>query len=303
MQPNNPVGPLDIVTISLLLRPADPNVVIRSASLVVERRIELSETTQMPAPGRASACPTPTSSPPPTESEGSSGSTIRGFDHNRESSGAAPAEASTSTAHLQIPRPNNMSQSFTSLASTYTTESASEQRPLIPLQTDLPPKTISLTVAHVDSSGAFQKDDTGTYAKSLTLQWPASKSNSHWAMGETMQTEMIKIRFLAHVKVRVSIFAARITSYQNQILLTAFLIRSLCPLHQPGLRLSSLRKGNYFWLLPMKAKGSLQSQNILMQPRDRSQSRHGAAKHLHRLRLMAWRPRKTRLTLCQVYPQ
>ena len=187
----------------------DPNVIIRSASLVVERRIELSETTQMPAPGRASAAPTPISSPPPTESEGSSGSTIRGFDHNRERSGSAPAEASTSTAHLMIPRANDMSQSMTSLASSYTTESSTEQRPLLmPLQTDLPPKTISLTVAHVDSTGAFQKDATGTYAKSLTLQWPANKSNSHWAMGETMQTEMIKVRFFTHVKVRASIFSA-----------------------------------------------------------------------------------------------
>ena len=202
VQPTNPVGPLDIVTISVLLRPVDPSVVVRSASLVVERRIELSETTQVPSPGRASACSTPVASQPPTESEYSSGSTIRGLNHVLEGASLGAGDASTSTAHLLSPRAQVLSQSMTSLASSYATETPSEHRPLLmPLQTDLPPKTISLTVAHVDSAGAFQKDATGAYIKSLTLQWPANKSNSHWAMGETMQTEMIKVRFFTHVKV------------------------------------------------------------------------------------------------------
>ncbi|EJD05975.1 uncharacterized protein FOMMEDRAFT_77489, partial [Fomitiporia mediterranea MF3/22] len=43
LQPTTPVGPLDIVTVGLSLRPVDPSVVVRSASMVIERRIDLCE--------------------------------------------------------------------------------------------------------------------------------------------------------------------------------------------------------------------------------------------------------------------
>lgn len=39
--PSTPVGPNDLVCTSLYLQPLDPNVAIRSASLIVERRIDL----------------------------------------------------------------------------------------------------------------------------------------------------------------------------------------------------------------------------------------------------------------------
>ena len=72
LTPTDPVGPLDIVTIPIVLHPLDPAVVVRSISLVVERRIELSETSVLPS--RAS----PLSSPLFTnEEEDSSNSTIR----------------------------------------------------------------------------------------------------------------------------------------------------------------------------------------------------------------------------------
>lgn len=214
LQPTAPVGPLDIVTIPLVLRPLDPAVIVRSATLVVERRIELCETSQLPTQNRqSSSSPSPSPSPnvmSGSDGENSSGSTFRGLNHDRSSRAQGRmCEPSTSTAHLLSPHSPNAqftSNSLTSLSSAITTDSTSssraDERPLLtPIMTDLPAKTVSLTVAHVDSTGPFSKDPSGAYSKSLTLQWPASKSNSHWAMGETMQTEMIRVRFFIHVKV------------------------------------------------------------------------------------------------------
>ncbi|KAH8117491.1 hypothetical protein DFH11DRAFT_1817426 [Phellopilus nigrolimitatus] len=213
LTPTAPVAPLDIVTIPLMLHPADSAVIVRSASLIVERRIELSETAQMPSPyppeRRGSASPNP--SPhltSPSEGNSSSGSTLHGFSYDRTGDRGRLGESSTNTLQSLSPPPTESFASFSSLPNAHSTQSFSsvaEQRPLItPVMTDLPAKTVSLTVAHVDSTGAFTKDSSGMYSKSLTLQWPASKSNSHWAMGETMQTEMIRIRFFIHVKIIVS---------------------------------------------------------------------------------------------------
>ncbi|KAI5123310.1 hypothetical protein M0805_009331 [Coniferiporia weirii] len=204
LTPTTPVGPLDIVTIPLVLHPDDPAVVVRSASLVVERRIELCETVQLP-----SAHPWERRSPQPmlgSDEASSSGSTVRGLNHDRNE--ARDRLGEPSTVQALAPSPAIPSPSLTSLLSTQTATSfgtVNEQRPLLtPIMTDLPAKAVSLTVAHVESSGAFTKDPSGSYSKSLTLQWPATKSNSHWAMGETMQTEMIRVRFFIHVKIIVS---------------------------------------------------------------------------------------------------
>ncbi|KAL5511510.1 hypothetical protein ACEPAH_4727 [Sanghuangporus vaninii] len=217
LQPTSPIGPLDIVTVQLMLRPIDRSVVIRNASMVVERRIELSEAHQLANRDRQdSSSPSPSPSPRPglhplpTAGGGNSdGPMFTNHDRHFERRGMSEPPTS-STGRLLSPPPDAhfTSSSLTSLSSTYTSYSAStttDERPLLnPIMTDLPAKTISLTVAHVDSTGAFTKDPSGAYTKTMTLQWPASKSNSHWAMGETMQTEMIRVRFFIHVKIIVS---------------------------------------------------------------------------------------------------
>lgn len=218
LQPTTPVGPLDIVTVGLSLRPVDPSVVVRSASMVIERRIDLCEARQLPTRDRqnslspsTSPSPSPSPHPPPrADDEENSGSAYRRSNHDRSRDQGRMSEPSTSSTRLLSPPQDThfTSTSLTSLSSTFTTDSASsatDERPLLsPIMTDLPAKTISLTVAHVDSAGAFTKDASGAYTKTLTLQWPANKSNSHWAMGETMQTEMIRLRFFVHVKIIVS---------------------------------------------------------------------------------------------------
>lgn len=207
--PFTPVGPLDIVTVHLVLRPLDPSVIIRSTSLVVERRIELNEaahTARERYTSTNSASPSPLH--PSSETEDNSGSTSRNSNHDRNRAHNSQISELPSNP-VQLLKVNQMPDtSVLSLNSVYTANSlasAVEQRPLLtPAVADLPAKTISLTVAHVDNSGPFVRDATGTYTKSLTLQWPANKSNSHWAMGETMQTSMINVRFFIHVKIIVS---------------------------------------------------------------------------------------------------
>ncbi|THH05076.1 hypothetical protein EW145_g5064 [Phellinidium pouzarii] len=204
LTPTTPVGPLDIVTIPLILHPVDPAVAVRSVTLIVERRIELHETPRPPSgqpwerhsPQLASA----------GDRNTNSRQTPHGYNHDRHPDQDRQGESSTN--QTLKPPPAHASAPLISLSSANSVDSLSttnEQRPLLtPIMTDLPAKTVSLTVAHVESSGVFMKDSTGIYSKSLTLHWPANKSNSHWAMGETMQTEMINVRFFIHVKIIVS---------------------------------------------------------------------------------------------------
>lgn len=199
-----------------MLRPIDRSVVVRSASMLVERRIELSEAHQLPGrdrQGQDSLSPSPSPSPgpgthalPSTAGGRSDGSAFTNHDRGLERRGMSePPTTNTGRLLSPPPDPHFTSSSLTSLSSAYTSYSAStttDERPLLsPIMTDLPAKTISLTVAHVDSTGAFTRDASGAYTKTMSLQWPANKSNSHWAMGETMQTEMIRVRFFIHIKV------------------------------------------------------------------------------------------------------
>ena len=211
--PVEPVGPLDIVTIHLVLHPEDPSVTLRGASLLVERRIELAETVQLPASTSSQPwerrSPQPVSGTDGDNSSGSgsgSGSTLRGRSKTPDASEERSGESSTGR-WLVMPQ-SDASSSLLTIQSTRSVESTAtlntnDQRPLLPPATmaDMPAKTISLTVAHVESPGTFRKDASGVYSTSLTLQWPAPKSNSRWATGVTMQTDMIRVRFFIHVKV------------------------------------------------------------------------------------------------------
>jgi hypothetical protein len=110
-----------------------------------------------------------------------------------------------SASTLKVNGPANPVQSTSTLASTLTVESSgsslSDQRPLIQNVTNIPAKTISFTVHTVDGIGPFSKDASGAYSKSLVFQWPSKPPNSHWATGETIQTDMVSVRFFLHVKV------------------------------------------------------------------------------------------------------
>ncbi|TFK27326.1 hypothetical protein FA15DRAFT_586562 [Coprinopsis marcescibilis] len=45
----------------------------------------------------------------------------------------------------------------------------------------------------------FARDSRGVWSKTLTLQWPASKSQSRWAIGETINSDLVSVRFFIRI--------------------------------------------------------------------------------------------------------
>ena len=204
--PTTPVGPQDLVSVPISLQPIDPAVSIRSASLIVERRIQLHETIASSS-NLSPTLPIPII-PPSSQSHPQS--------HSAPSSYSSPAHensynAMTNGTHLS---PYSSPPSMTPSPSTSTVWSDDTTRPLLSnspsglpafAATDISSKTITQSVAGVESSGSFVVDENGVWTKTLTLQWPSAKSHTRWAMGETMQSELAAVRFIARVKVRLKI--------------------------------------------------------------------------------------------------
>ncbi|KAF7322828.1 hypothetical protein HMN09_00062200 [Mycena chlorophos] len=170
--PQSPIGPLDLVSIPIQLQPA-PNapVTFRSASVIVERRLTLKEL-------------------------------------NRANSASPNASPIAPTSHpswsLPIPQRKNPSPSA-SPASSYqdTTSPLSSTTTLQPLLDGSARATGSMLVnpiAAAESSGQFSLSDAGIWSKTLTLQWPAARSQSRWAIGETIESEFVAVKFFARVK-------------------------------------------------------------------------------------------------------
>ncbi|KAF8528213.1 hypothetical protein BU17DRAFT_39117 [Hysterangium stoloniferum] len=61
-------------------------------------------------------------------------------------------------------------------------------------------------IASVDASDIPRDEKTGLFMKTVTLQIPAQKSSSHWAIGQTMQTPLVTLRFFLRIKVTLSTF-------------------------------------------------------------------------------------------------
>lgn len=212
LTPDDPIGPSDIVSIPLTLSPLDSSVTVRSVSLVVERRLQFTESHPVPA---ASTSRHGSLSPySASDADDGSSSTIRPHDAVTP----APESSSVTPNGLVVGSTSSLNPyySTSTLRSGYTadslTPSAMEHRPLLqPITTDFPAKTVTLTVHAVDGIGHFIKDSHGAFSKTLTFQWPGQRPNSHWAMGETMQTEMVSVRFFLHVKVSLALFAEGVT--------------------------------------------------------------------------------------------
>lgn len=159
--PTTPIGPKDLVSIPVYLRPLNPDTVIRSAYLTIERRISLKDdgpkAALLNSPASASAMSSGCISSPPTSAK-------------RKRPSTAPA---------------NSRFSMHPFAS---------------------PKIVSDFIAGVESSGSFSKDRNDMWTNVMTLQWPAPKSHSRWAIGETIDSKLVTVKFLAHVKVSITRF-------------------------------------------------------------------------------------------------
>jgi hypothetical protein len=116
-------------------------------------------------------------------------------------------------------------------------------------------KLVINTLAEAESSGHFTPDVNGIWNKTMTLQWPAAKSQSRWAVGETMQSEIVSVRYFVRVKV-CSIF--------NSTNITSFLMVSRLLFNHPlGQILWSSVRRKYSLFLRMMRNGGSPSQNIM----------------------------------------
>jgi hypothetical protein len=204
--PTTPIGPLDLVSITISLQPIDPAVSIRSASLIIERRIQLHETIASPSNLSPPTLPIPIVS---------SSSQSHSQSHSAPSSYSPPTPRNENSydtiANGNHLSPCSLPPSVNPSPSTSTVWSEETIRPLLshpppthPLfpAAQVPSKTITQSVAGAESYGHFVAHDNGAWTKTMTLQWPSAKSHTRWAMGETMQTELATVKFFVHMKVR-----------------------------------------------------------------------------------------------------
>lgn len=156
--PTTPIGPQDLVSIPIHLQPLDHAVAIRSASVIVERRIVLHDIA-------------PHQQPPPTDYL------------------ELASEPASSSSSLPTVTPNSIFPS--------------ESTPLLPSPSPTPAsaKIIVNPIAGVESSGSFARDARGIWSKTLTLQWPAPKSHSRWAIGESITSDLVSVKYFVRTKV------------------------------------------------------------------------------------------------------
>ena len=188
--PTKPVGPLDIVSLQLTVQPIHPSVSVRSATAVVERRIQFSE---LPISHTTHSYLT---------------SNQESHSHDHHSVAANPGDITSATSS---------SNDFHHLSSSSSSVSDNSTRPLLPQHQSSVPNASSLNhtserttthiFAHLESSHRFTRDSTGTWRQTLNFSWPDARSSSRWTVGETLQTDMASVRFFVRVKVHCMNFS------------------------------------------------------------------------------------------------
>ncbi|KAK0210606.1 hypothetical protein DFS33DRAFT_1294294 [Desarmillaria ectypa] len=212
--PSFPIGPMDLVSVHLYLLPNDASVSIRSASAIIERRIHVNE-----ASARSAA---------PASYSNTSGRPISQANFEHHSPALSPLSHSPISSYQDSHHNTHASISSSSLSSaptitpnsvfpSTTTLSTAEKRPLLhvgsssesaltpPTSSELPHGRTSVhPVAGMESSTPFTRDQNGILTKTLTVPWPVPKSNSRWAVGETVITDFVSVKFFVRVKVVVT---------------------------------------------------------------------------------------------------
>jgi len=191
--PQSAIGPMDLVSIPLHLQPIDKDVSIRSASVVVERRIVLNDNPTPPDPSLW------------TRPDGlytkSSNSSLHKPPSSPNLSPLFPNRSSSSTSLSSLYPDTDPTLSLHSSGSTITPDT-----PSFPSTSTGPSSTKAIVnpVADAQSSGSFTRDQRGIFSKTLTLQWPSAKSRAHWAIGETITSDLVSVKFILRTKVSYS---------------------------------------------------------------------------------------------------
>ncbi|KAI0670567.1 hypothetical protein C8Q78DRAFT_975530 [Trametes maxima] len=241
--PSLPVGPSDIIFATLAVQPLESGVTVRSATVSVERRIDLHNIPAAPTPlvtaginHAAAASPSPTvpfspASPAPS-------SPYQSEDNSEDAT--TPTTSRFTRDRLEPPSYSPSSQSFATLDSVATYASSSSSRPLLsPLSSSGPASPIPIPRPHSSSapspspsssfsplspassastesllktlsstllsadSNSFSCDASGVWSKTMTLQWPENRGHYRWAIGESMQSDFASVRFFVRAKIVV----------------------------------------------------------------------------------------------------
>lgn len=193
--PQTPIGPMDLVSISLHLQPIDKDASIRSASVVVERRIVLKDDFSPPTQSSWT--------PPDGLYNKSSNTSLQ--PSSPLLSPVAPNHSSSSTSLLSLPSDSDLVPSPHSSGFTITPDtlhpSTSSATNSLSVGHHSSTKTIVNHITDAQSSGSFSRDQNGVFSKTLTLQWPIAKSRAHWAIGETITSDLVSVKFILRTKV------------------------------------------------------------------------------------------------------
>ncbi|GAW08460.1 hypothetical protein LENED_010519 [Lentinula edodes] len=169
--PREPIGPTDLLPISIHVLPKERNISIRSATVVVERRIQFNESQSPVSASSSSAIPIS-----PTLSFSTMTSPQSGY----------PSSVSlASDVRPLLPQPQ------------YSRDRSDSSESLVG-------KPIVLPIAASESSGPFSQAENGIWSKTLTVQWPSAKPSSRWGIGETIHSDLVSVRFFARVKIIVT---------------------------------------------------------------------------------------------------
>lgn len=212
--PPNPIGPLDIVSVQLIVQPLDSSVSIRSASAFVERRIHfndfrVSPPEPPPASYRLSSYPPPNPKGAADHSQDSTSSTYRGINGSSSQDLLHPASSSS----LYSGDSRSLLQHHE-----YNTDQS------VPLPSG--GRGTTHIFVHAESTGRFSRDSSGAWRLNLTFSWPDTKSNSRWAVGESVQTDLASIKFFLRVKVNVIV--PFITKHTEPFLAGRFFADKFC---------------------------------------------------------------------------
>ncbi|KAH8107184.1 hypothetical protein BXZ70DRAFT_282113 [Cristinia sonorae] len=220
-----PVGPSDLILTSIFLRPLDASVSIRSASVLIERRIDLYQSNSSAFTSATDVAPTSDENDSPVASTSSTPA--------RASSSSGPSQPMSLS--ISMPEPSHQPRSPYSYSPTQSTStvaigasgsmhSVTSTSPLLsprspspapPLPTlppppstaDMPSRSIITTIIYGDSGGnggmSFDTSS-GIWSKTINLTWPKAKSQNLWAMGESARSEFAEVSFWVKVKVIVT---------------------------------------------------------------------------------------------------
>ncbi|KAF9566266.1 hypothetical protein CPC08DRAFT_657891 [Agrocybe pediades] len=206
--PRIPIGPLDLVSVPIHLRPLENGVSIRNASIVIERRIVLHDVPQNSTASSLTASnlqPSLSSSSLTRTSSTSLNPSSTSFARSLNSLQDSEHDSNSTSSTLSIPTTITPGTTYPSLMSiTSETPLLSVPHAQLSLQSSPNSKVVANVIVGAESSGNFSPDENGTYSKTLTLQWPAAKSHSRWAIGESITSDLVSVKYFVRTKITIS---------------------------------------------------------------------------------------------------